>query len=253
MKSTTKPIVLLTVAIAAYGATLLWAAPKKPTKATDKASPTSGKKSTDAAATKASATKSTTSAKATAATASKDAIVPLMGDTLGSRPIDVGPGDWAAWGGTSLRNNTPEGTNIPDDWDVGEFDRQTDEWKPETARNVKWVAKLGSQTYGNPVVANGKVFVGSNNGGGWLKRYPASVDLGVVLCFNEADGKFLWQHSSDKLPTGRVHDWPLLGLCSTPMVEGDRLWVVTTTRTTAPSPRSDTPTRTRPTPCGCWT
>ena len=29
------------------------------------------------------------------------------------------------------------------------------------------------------------------------------------------------------MPTGRVHDWPLQGVCSTPLVEGNRLWFVT--------------------------
>jgi outer membrane protein assembly factor BamB len=47
------------------------------------------------------------------------------------------------------------------------------------------------------------------------------------LAFDVKDGKFLWQHSSEKLPTGRVHDWPLQGICSAALVEGDRLWFVT--------------------------
>ncbi len=89
------------------------------------------------------------------------------------------------------------------------------------------MSKLGSQSYGNPVVADGKIWVGTNNGAGWLKRYPAETDLGCLLCFNEADGKFLYQHSSEKLPSGRVHDWPLQGICCAPYVEGKRLWFVT--------------------------
>jgi putative pyrroloquinoline-quinone binding quinoprotein len=137
------------------------------------------------------------------------------------------PGDWNQWGGTSLRNNTPVGSGIVTDWDPGQFDRKTGEWKASSAKNIKWVAALGSQTYGNPVVASGKVLIGTNNGNGYLKRYPADVDLGVLACFNEADGKFLWQHSSEKLPTGRVHDWPLLGLCGSALVEGNRVWIVT--------------------------
>ncbi len=76
------------------------------------------------------------------------------------------------------------------------------------------------------MVANGHVYVGSNNGAGYLKRYPATVDLGVLLCFDERDGKFLWQHSNEKLPTGRVHDWPLQGVCAASLVEGERLWYV---------------------------
>ena len=85
---------------------------------------------------------------------------------------------------------------------------------------------LGSQTYGNPVVANGRIFVGTNNGAGYLKGYPPDTDLGVLLCFEEQTGEFLWQDSNEKLPTGRVHDWPLQGVCSTPLVDGKRLWYV---------------------------
>ncbi|HVX63827.1 MAG TPA: PQQ-binding-like beta-propeller repeat protein [Pirellulales bacterium] len=136
-------------------------------------------------------------------------------------------GDWNQWAGSSARNNTPVGKGIATEWEPGEFDDETGEWQKDTAKNIKWVARLGSQSYGNPVVASGKVFVGTNNGAGWLKRYPATVDLGCLLCFNEADGKFLWQASSEKLPTGRVHDWPLQGICCAPLVEGDRLWYVT--------------------------
>ncbi len=110
---------------------------------------------------------------------------------------------------------------------MGGFDAKTGEWLKDKAKNIKWVARLGSQSYGNPVIANGHVYVGSNNGAGYLKRYPDQVDLGVLLCFSEADGKFLWQHSNEKLPTGRVHDWPMQGVCATPLVEGKRLWYVT--------------------------
>ncbi|MEX2025730.1 MAG: PQQ-binding-like beta-propeller repeat protein, partial [Pirellulaceae bacterium] len=33
--------------------------------------------------------------------------------------------------------------------------------------------------------------------------------------------------SSEKLPTGRVHDWPMLGICSSALIEEDRVWFVT--------------------------
>lgn len=135
--------------------------------------------------------------------------------------------EWNQWGGSPVRNNTPVGHNIPTEWEVGEIDFRTGEWDPKTGKNIKWVSRLGSQTYGNPVVAGGKVFVGSNNGGGWIERYPFDYDLGVLLCFDAKDGKFLWQHSNEKLPTGRVHDWPEQGVCSAALVEGDRLYYVT--------------------------
>jgi outer membrane protein assembly factor BamB len=126
----------------------------------------------------------------------------------------VGLHDWPQLGGTSLRNATPFGRKIPTSWDI------------DTASNIKWSVELGSETYGSPVVANGRVFISTNNGHGYLKRYPRNVDIGCVLCFEETTGRFLWQYSAEKLKTGRVHDWPLQGIVSTPCVDGERLWFV---------------------------
>jgi outer membrane protein assembly factor BamB len=148
-----------------------------------------------------------------------------------AKPVDEDPTKpnrwWNQWAGSSVRNNTPVGKNIPAEFEPGDFDTKSGEWKRGTGKNVKWVARLGSQSYGNPVVADGKVFVGTNNGAAWLKRYPSDVDLGCLLCFNEADGKFLWQHSSEKLAAGRVNDWPQQGICCAPYIEGKRGWFVT--------------------------
>ena len=60
--------------------------------------------------------------------------------------------DWHIWGGTQQRNmiNTVE-KNIPDTWDV------------TTGKNIKWVSQLGSQAFSTPIVAGGKIFVGTNN------------------------------------------------------------------------------------------
>ena len=110
-------------------------------------------------------------------------------------------GDWPMWGGTPSRNNVPVASGIPTSWNIGEFD-DDDNWIAGSGKNIKWVSAVGSQTYGNPVVADGRVYVGTNNGHGYLERYPAKVDLGCLICFSEADGKFLWQHSSEKTENG---------------------------------------------------
>ncbi len=136
-------------------------------------------------------------------------------------------GDWPQWGGTREKNNVPGVKDVPISWNIGKFDRGTGAWDNSKAENIRYYSNLGSQTYGNPVVAGGSVFVGTNNGAGHLQRYPSEVDLGCLLAFDEATGDFLWQHSSEKLITGRVHDWPLQGICCAPMVEGERLWFVT--------------------------
>lgn len=144
--------------------------------------------------------------------------------------LQAGRFDWPQWGGSSLRNNTPAGKNIPTDWDIGGYQHETGVTLrrtghvPAGSRNIKWVVPLGSQTWGNPVVANGRIFVGTNNGARYVDRFEG--DMGVVLCFAEDTGRFLWQHANHKLKTGRVNDWPMQGVCSTPVVDGDRLWYV---------------------------
>lgn len=100
------------------------------------------------------------------------------------------------------------------------------EFDPEAGTNILWTAPLGSQTYGNPVVAGGKIFIGTNNGNNYREKHKEE-DRGVLVCLNEADGKFLWQLTRLKLEAGRAQDWPLQGICSTPCVEGSKLYVVT--------------------------
>ncbi len=123
------------------------------------------------------------------------------------------------------RNNTSDSRG-PSEWAPGKVSSRTGEWDRHSSRNVKWVARLGSQTWSSPVVAEGRVYIGTNNGGGHLERYPRNVDLGCLLCFNSADGRLLWQYSAEKLASGRVNDWPMFGIRSTPLVINDRLWFV---------------------------
>ena len=151
---------------------------------------------------------------------------PEVAPAITANPV-LKKGDWGQWGGNSMRNNVPVTDVAPLAFAPGKFDRKTGAWDKTKAKNVKWVATLGSQSYGNTVVGSGKVVLGTNNSNGYLKRYPADIDLGVLVAFDEKTGKFLWQHSSEKLHTGRVHDWPLMGICCSPMIEGNRLWFVT--------------------------
>ncbi len=122
-------------------------------------------------------------------------------------------GDWPSFGGTPQRNFVNlHDKDIVDDWNVGQ------------KRNIKWAADVGSRAYGGPTVAGGKVFVGTNND----KPRDKSItgDKGVLMCFDEKTGKFLWQIVHDKLAAGQVQDWPKEGICSSPTVDGDRLYYV---------------------------
>jgi outer membrane protein assembly factor BamB len=102
-----------------------------------------------------------------------------------------------------------------------------------TAQNVKWAARLGTQTYTHPAVANGRVFIGTNDQSLDDPRYPRTGG-GLLLCLDEASGKLLWQLPVRRLEridrsyfpkyAGSIHD---LGICSSPTVDGDRVYVVT--------------------------
>ncbi len=135
--------------------------------------------------------------------------------------------DWPQWGGSSLRNNVADGRqHLPTEWKLGSFDAATGRWQAATAKNVLWVARLGSESYGSPAVAGGRVFAATNNAAGYLARYPAGVDLGCLLAFRQSDGGFLWQYSAEKLADSTL-DWPKQGICCGPLIEGNRLWLVT--------------------------
>lgn len=142
------------------------------------------------------------------------AVVSSLLILTGTMPAsDPGTGDWPMWGGTPDRNMVSSMKGAPSSWDMA------------TKRNIKWIAALGSQSYGNAVVSGGKVFLGTNNEG--LRDPKQAGDRGVLMAFKESDGSFLWQHTSEKLAAGRVNDWPFQGVASSPLVEGDRLYYVT--------------------------
>lgn len=134
-------------------------------------------------------------------------------------------GDWPMWGHDQTRNMTCDETGLPSSFVAGEFVGNSDRIDPDSTKNVKWIAKLGSQSYGNPVVANGRVYIGTNNDAPRDDRFKG--DRCVVYCFDEADGSMLWMLNIPKLGTGKVSDWEFLGICSSPSVEGDRVYLVT--------------------------
>ena len=114
---------------------------------------------------------------------------------------------WPMWGGSPDRNMVSDAKGLPTTWDV------------KTGKNIKWVAALGSQSYGNPVVAGGVVLVGTNNE---LVRDPKQTgDRGVLMAFREATGEFMWQAAFEKLSSGRANDWPFQGIASSPLVIGE--------------------------------
>src|SRR5437870_12006996 len=96
------------------------------------------------------------------------ALLLMLAATISSQSAsDPGSADWPMWGGTPDRNMVSTMKGLPTAWDV------------KSKKNIKWVAQLGSQAYGNPVVANGVVLVGTNNEG--MKDPNVKGDKGVLM------------------------------------------------------------------------
>jgi outer membrane protein assembly factor BamB len=121
--------------------------------------------------------------------------------------------DQPQWGQRYSRNMVSSETGLPDRFD------------PKTGANLQWSAALGTSCYGTPVVAGGRVLIGTNNN---QPRDPKhNGDRGVMMCFDEADGRLVWQLVVPKLDEDVFLDWPDAGICSPATVEGDRVYTVT--------------------------
>ncbi|MEW6355525.1 MAG: PQQ-binding-like beta-propeller repeat protein [Planctomycetota bacterium] len=145
-----------------------------------------------------------------------------------SSAISLDAADWPHWTGPSGRNAVEE-KNLPASFDPGEKGPLGDV-DPATTKNVKWAADLSKTVYGCPTVANGRVFLGTNMSAVRDdKRFTAS-DGGVVLCLDEATGRRLWQlvaPEREDFPPGVFMTQQKWGVCSSPTVDGDRVYVVT--------------------------
>src|SRR5215813_3359528 len=140
-------------------------------------------------------------------------------------PGHSAPADWSQWGGHPSRNMYAPAKGLPDSLGKVEFKPGTEEVDAKGIKKLRWAVKLGSQSYGNVTVANGKVFVGTNNEPPRDPKHPG--DRSILMCFDEKTGEFLWQLVIPKLASGKVNDWEGLGLLSSPNVEGNRIYVVT--------------------------
>lgn len=120
---------------------------------------------------------------------------------------------FSQWGGSSRRNHVAN-VSLPLYFDL------------KSGENVKWKARLGNTVYNTPVVADGKVFIGTNNAG-YNEKYPQhTVDLGCLVCFDQRTGELIWQYSVPAVaqPKGNFNHqfMPMQGITSAPIVEQGR-------------------------------
>jgi outer membrane protein assembly factor BamB len=126
--------------------------------------------------------------------------------------LQIFAADQPQWGQAWSRNMVSAETNLPDSFD------------PKTGRNIKWSAKLGTETYSTPIVAGGRVYIGTNNNEPRDSKHQG--DRGVLMCFDEKTGKLLWQLVVPKREDDPYCDWPKTGISSPVTVEGDRVYLV---------------------------
>ncbi|MGV3774161.1 MAG: PQQ-binding-like beta-propeller repeat protein [Verrucomicrobiales bacterium] len=120
--------------------------------------------------------------------------------------------DQPQWGQKHTRNMVSAETNLPSTFD------------PTNNANIKWSAQIGTESHSTPVVANGKVYIGTNNGHPRNEKHQG--DRGVLMCFEEKSGNFLWQLAVPKLDHDPYLDWPKSGISSPATVESNKVYIV---------------------------
>lgn len=131
---------------------------------------------------------------------------------VGLGVASLSAGDQPQWGERHTRNMVSGETGLPASFD------------PRAGTNVKWSARLGTDTHSTPVIAGGRVYLGTNNGAPRDPRHQG--DRGVLMCFDEATGRLLWQLVVPKITTSRYWDWPNMGICSPVTVVDGLVYVV---------------------------
>jgi outer membrane protein assembly factor BamB len=120
--------------------------------------------------------------------------------------------DRPQWGEAWSRNMVSNERHLPESFD------------PTTGRNIKWSAELGTEAHSSPVIAGGRVYIGTNNGNPRDPKHQG--DRGVAMCFDEKSGELLWQLVVPKRSEDVYFDWPQSGISSPVTVEGDRVYLV---------------------------
>jgi outer membrane protein assembly factor BamB len=92
-----------------------------------------------------------------------------------------------------------------------------------------WEIELGSHQYTVPRIDRGRIFIGVND---LALEHPAvrSTGGGIMMCLNQATGERIWQLPIPRNMKGteapfHFNHWKC-GVCSTPAIDGDRLYLV---------------------------
>lgn len=124
------------------------------------------------------------------------------------------PANAIRWGGSTSPNMAADVHGLPDD---------------PGAVEPLWELKLGSHQYSIPTLDRGRIYLGINDAGIVRPGFEATAG-GAVLCVEQATGKLLWQlpipRNFDGVKAPYHFDQWSCGICSGPLVEGKRVYVV---------------------------
>jgi len=118
------------------------------------------------------------------------------------------------WGGGTGPNMVSDARNLPTD--------------PGSVQPL-WELKLGTHQYSIPTVDRGRIYIGANDAGVERPGYKPTGG-GVVMCVEQATGKLIWElpcprYFAGVKPPYHFDQWNC-GVCSGPVVDGDRVYVV---------------------------
>ena len=145
--------------------------------------------------------------------------IALLGFVVGRQAAAA---DWPMLGRDGTRNSVSSEKDAPVRWRI---EQHRDERLIREAKGLRWTAKLGTAAFGSPVVSGGLVWIGTNNQRPGVKSDKNSGS--ALFCFRATDGRFIYEYVSPKLGTANTHDAGWAGLGSSPLIEGDRLWIAT--------------------------
>jgi len=153
-------------------------------------------------------------------TISKSTLIAILASALLPSPA---PGaDWPQWGGTDGRNMVSTEKNLPGEG-IGKVAFADADW------DVLWSVKTGPHLYGNPTIADGRVFIGTGDLQ-WADARFAATNGGTLMCIDEKTGKLKWRllipRYKRKIHGSRFDDMAV-GLCSAATVDGKYVYVVT--------------------------
>ena len=92
-----------------------------------------------------------------------------------------------------------------------------------------WELKLGAHQYSVPTIDRGRIFLATEDGAVRRPDYQPTGG-GVLMCVEQATGKLIWELPSPRymegvIPPFHFDQWKL-GICSHPVVDGERVFAV---------------------------